>query len=154
MRETMDEDQSSVISYFIQAAKVTFHPKHTHTLHACTCHVSCVMQSCLELKNYEAVFAIVGGLESREVQQVTMSWQVKITKLTNTIQCRANKPAFLLCDKQMVTDHLKGVYAELKDIVSPELNYHRYKHEIISLNRVPCVPKLGNKHSLQLKKTS
>lgn len=34
------------------------------------------MQSCLELKNYEAVFAIVEGLESREVQNANMSWQV------------------------------------------------------------------------------
>lgn len=45
---------------------------------------------------------------------------------------------------KMVTDHLKSVYAELKEVVSPEINYHRYKQEIISsLNQAPCVPKLG-----------
>lgn len=44
----------------------------------------------------------------------------------------------------MVTEHLKGVYTELKEVVSPELNYHRYKLEIItSMNQAPCVPRLG-----------
>lgn len=44
----------------------------------------------------------------------------------------------------MVTDHLKGVLAALKEVVSPELNYHRYKQEIVSpLNQAPCVPRLG-----------
>lgn len=49
----------------------------------------------------------------------------------------------------MATDHLKGVYAELKEVVSPELNYHRYKQEIISLNQAPCVPKLGQQKGTQ-----
>lgn len=43
----------------------------------------------------------------------------------------------------MVTDHLKSVYAEMKDLASPELNYHRYKQEIVSLHQIACVPKLG-----------
>lgn len=33
-------------------------------------------QSCSDVKNYEAVFAIVEGLESREVQGATIAWQV------------------------------------------------------------------------------
>lgn len=37
-----------------------------------------MMQSCLDLKNYEAVFAIVAGLESKSIQQVADSWQVRI----------------------------------------------------------------------------
>jgi len=51
--EPVEEDQASVISYFIQTAK-----------------------SCLDLKNYEAVFALMEGLESKSVQQAEGSWQV------------------------------------------------------------------------------
>lgn len=93
-------------------------------------------QSCLELKNYEAVFAIVGGLGSREIQRASNSWQVKKKRSpNNTIVTSSHF--------QMVTDHLKSVYAEMKDLASPELNYHRYKQEIVSLHQIACVPKLG-----------
>lgn len=34
------------------------------------------LQSCLDLKNYEAVFALMEGLESKSVQQAEGSWQV------------------------------------------------------------------------------
>ena len=43
----------------------------------------------------------------------------------------------------MVTEYLKSVYEGLKEVVSPDLNYHRYKQEICSLDQVPCVPKLS-----------
>ena len=75
-------------------------------------------QSCLELKNFEAVFAIVGGLERKEVQKADTAWR-------------------------MVTDHLKGIYAEMKEVVSPEEDYQNYRQELCTVGQVPCVPKLG-----------
>ncbi|XP_064382815.1 uncharacterized protein LOC135331544 [Halichondria panicea] len=89
--ETMDEDQASVLSYFIQTAK-----------------------SCLDMKNYEAVFALVKALE---LQRNRSSWQ-------------------------LVTDHLTKMYEELKDIASPAINYHRYRQEIRIIHQAPCIPRL------------
>lgn len=34
------------------------------------------LQSCLDLKNYEAVFSIVAGLDS--IQRIADSWQVRL----------------------------------------------------------------------------
>ena len=44
---------------------------------------------------------------------------------------------------QVVTDHLMKIYEELKDIASPEINYHRYRQEIRIIHQAPCVPHLG-----------
>lgn len=53
----------------------------TYFHNVCMC-VSLVLQSCLELKNYEAVFALMKGLESRTVQQAEGSWQVQLVMTT------------------------------------------------------------------------
>jgi len=44
---------------------------------------------------------------------------------------------------QMVTDHLLGMYEELKEIVSPEINYHRYRQDIRVVHQSPCIPHLS-----------
>ena len=43
----------------------------------------------------------------------------------------------------MVTDHLLGMYEELKEIVSPEINYHRYRQDIRVVHQSPCIPHLS-----------
>lgn len=80
LRESAVEDQTSVLSYFIQTAKVNY---KQHTV-VCIYHLrgnyvvdGFCMQSCLDLKNYEAVFSIVAGLESKSILQVAHSWQVR-----------------------------------------------------------------------------
>ena len=45
-------------------------------LYGCVCVIG--VQSCLDLKNYEAVFALMEGLENRIVQQAEGSWQVQL----------------------------------------------------------------------------
>ena len=45
-------------------------------LYGCMCVIG--LQSCLDLKNYEAVFALMEGLENRIVQQAEGSWQVQL----------------------------------------------------------------------------
>ena len=37
-----------------------------------------LFQSYLDLKNYEAVFSIVAGLESDYIQRVVDSWQIRL----------------------------------------------------------------------------
>jgi son of sevenless-like protein len=53
VRETLEEDQSSVISYFIETAK-----------------------SCRELKNFAGVSAIMDGLSQTSVQEQESAWQL------------------------------------------------------------------------------
>ncbi len=47
-----------------------------------------------------------------------------------------------------MTDHLKGIYAELREVVSPELNYSHYKHEICTVYQTPCIPRLSKNEPL------
>jgi son of sevenless-like protein len=53
VRETVDEDRSSVISYFIETAK-----------------------SCRDLKNFAGVFAIMDGLSQPPVREQDQAWQL------------------------------------------------------------------------------
>ena len=76
MRETINEQQSSVLAYFIQAAKVKVLIGGQYSLTSFLLFFFS-SQSCLELKNYEAVFALVEGLESGEVRRAENSWQVR-----------------------------------------------------------------------------
>lgn len=81
-REPGDDDQASVISYFIHTAKVFICISLTHLhvriflLYLVSLWLSLCPQSCLDLKNFEAVFAIMKGLQSKTVQQAQASWQV------------------------------------------------------------------------------
>ena len=50
---------------------------------------------------------------------------------------------------QLVTEQLKVTFVELRDAVSPELNYSKYKEEICSVNMAPCIPKLCKHHNIQ-----
>ena len=82
----MEDDQVSVISYFLHTAKVCEglsgwvaqdegDDRREGTLFGDILHFLDTIQSCLELKNFEAVFAIMEGLLSWEVQQLEI-WQV------------------------------------------------------------------------------
>lgn len=63
------------------------------------CMYVCVigLQSCLELKNYEAVFALMKGLESRTVQQAKGSWQVQLVMTTQHGHLKAYVSSSPLC---------------------------------------------------------
>ena len=125
-----------------------------HTVHTTW---SCIMtlQSCLDLKNYEAVFALMEGLESKSVQQAEGSWQVNSDNYfySTITYCPYSYSVHILCQChwmvqmylifQMVTDHLLGMYEELKEIVSSEINYHRYRQDIRVVHQSPCIPHLS-----------
>ena len=97
-------------------------------------------QSCFDLRNYEAVFAIVEGLENQYVQKCSASWQVCV--IHNTLI--RNKKLYLcpLLFVQMVSDHLITTYKEMKELVSADINYHKYRQSIRSVHQSPCVPRL------------
>ena len=47
----------------------------------------------------------------------------------------------------MVTDHLLGTYKELKEMVSPNIGYHRYRQDIRVVHQSPCIPHLGEQRN-------
>lgn len=115
---------------------------------------SWLLQNCHELKNYEALFAIVDGLETSGVNKATVAWQV--TNLATfcwpvhfprykekcNVFTTINTDVIIGVCFQMVTEQLKMTFVELREMVSPELNYNKYKEEICSVNLAPCVPRL------------
>ena len=80
-REPGDDDQASVLSYFIHTAKVSINMLLSSFLCARIIILTC-SQSCLDLKNFEAVFAIMKGLQSKTVQQAETPWHVRNTTCT------------------------------------------------------------------------
>lgn len=43
---------------------------------------------------------------------------------------------------QMLSDHVMNTYEELRELVSPEINYHRYRLDIRVVHQSPAVPHL------------
>ncbi len=39
------------------------------------------------------------------------------------------------------------MYTELKEMASPDINYHRYRQEIRIVHQAPCIPRLGETQS-------
>ena len=77
-----------------------------------------IHQSCQELKNYEATFAIVNGLQSLSEQEV-------------------GGAMFL------VTEQRQATHKELKELASSDMNYHRYRQEIRPLQQSTTIPYLS-----------
>ena len=77
-----------------------------------------ICQSCQELKNYEATFAILSGLQSVPAQE-------------------AGGAMFF------VTEQLQSVYRELRELSSSDTNYHKYRQEIRPLQQSATVPHLS-----------
>ena len=72
MSESNLEDRASVISYFIQTANVS----SVSSYNALMANVLLILQSCFELKNFEGLFAVVAGLQSKPVGRLTATWKV------------------------------------------------------------------------------
>lgn len=49
----------------------------------------------------------------------------------------------LMCTFQLVTEKLKSIYKLLEELVSPEMNFQRYKQELQMVHQMPCLPRLS-----------
>ena len=109
-REALNEDQSSVISYFIETAKVYIHVhvcvRQTLQLilmcvdmymYMCIVCVHMWLQSCRDLKNFAGAFAIMEGLTHTRTQDYESAWKVLFRLLSYSLSLLLPLPLPLVC---------------------------------------------------------